>query len=291
LPPHRARLGAELLEARDCPATATLFNGVLTVLGTDGDDRIRVARDGDRISAAGQWFLNGEVAGIVITAGGGNDVVRDDSGRSTVIFGGVGNDRIFAAAGHDTVFGGHGDDTISGDRGADIIWGGTGTDTIDAGLGANTVIYGSTDRVLENAEIELEIVRRVNSYRRANGLSRLAVNPRLNAAADLHSLDMMEITGRFGPLAAIQHQLHGTTRPQISDRLDAVGYDDWTRVFRYGENIALGYATAERVVAAWISSPAHRANILDPGFTETGVSVRADALGQLFFTQDFGRLA
>ena len=107
------RLGAELLEARDCPATATLFNGVLTVLGTDGDDRIRVARDGDRISAAGQWFLNGEISGLVITAGGGNDVVRDDSGRSAVIYGGVGNDRIFASTGHDTVFGGHGDDTIS----------------------------------------------------------------------------------------------------------------------------------------------------------------------------------
>ena len=56
-----------------------------------------------------------------------------------------------------------------------------------------------------------------------------------------------------GALAAMQHQLVGTTRPAISDRLDAVGYDNWRRIFRYGENIALGYATAETAVAAWVS--------------------------------------
>jgi uncharacterized protein YkwD len=290
LPTPRARLGAELLEARDCTATASLYNGVLTVQGTDGPDRIRVTREGDWIGAAGQWFATHTVGRLVITAGGGNDIVRDESGRSAVIYGGVGNDRIYAGGGHDTIFGGHGNDTISGERGADVIWGGTGTDTIDGGLGLNSVSYGSPDRTLENNQIEAEIIARVNWYRGVHGLAPLAVSEKLNAAARFHSRDMMEITARFGPLAAMQHHLYGTTRPAISDRLDAVGYDDWTRLFRYGENIALGYATAERVVAAWMASPAHRANILDSGFSETGVSVLADAAGQLYFTQDYGRL-
>ena len=164
--------------------------------------------------------------------------------------------------------------------------------------------YDSPDRTLENSEIELEIVWRVNSYRRANGLTRLAVSSRLNAAADLHSLDMMEITGRFGPLAAIQHQLHGTTRPQISDRLDAVGYDDWTRLFRYGENIALGYATADArrgrvdlVARAPRQHPRpglHRdrrehprrctgATLLHPGLRPAGVTREATAAGRSSF--------
>jgi len=55
------------------------------------------------------------------------------------------------------------------------------------------------------------------------------------------------------------------------------GYDTWTRSYAYGENIAFGYSSAAEVVAAWMNSPGHRANILSPFFTEIGVSVLADA--------------
>lgn len=38
-----------------------------------------------------------------------------------------------------------------------------------------------------------------------------------------------------------------------------------------GENIAAGYRTPEEVVAGWMDSPGHRANILNPNFEELGV--------------------
>lgn len=43
---------------------------------------------------------------------------------------------------------------------------------------------------------------------------------------------------------------------------------------RVGENLALGnFASDEKLVAAWMESPGHRANILDPRFTEIGIAV------------------
>ncbi|WP_342190492.1 CAP domain-containing protein [Paenibacillus macquariensis] len=39
----------------------------------------------------------------------------------------------------------------------------------------------------------------------------------------------------------------------------------------YGENIAAGQTTPEEVTRVWMNSPGHRANILDPRFTDIGV--------------------
>ncbi|MDQ3085280.1 MAG: CAP domain-containing protein, partial [Actinomycetota bacterium] len=51
---------------------------------------------------------------------------------------------------------------------------------------------------------------------------------------------------------------------------------------RFGENLyvgALGSASAQEVVAAWLQSPGHRANILNPGFRDVGAAlVRADGI-------------
>jgi uncharacterized protein YkwD len=278
----------ETLEGRDCPATASLYNGVLTVQGTEGSDHILVSRSGDQIGAAGQWFAAGSVGRLVISAGSGNDTIRDESGLSAVIYGGVGNDRILAGRGHDIIYGSQGDDTIFGDRGSDLVWGGSGNDSIDGGAGVNSINWGSAHRAEGNTALESEIVRLVNAYRVANGVAPLRVSAQLNAAADLHSQDMRTIGGRYGAWNAMQHQLYGTTRPLISDRLDAVGYDEWTRVLRYSENIAYGYTTAADVVAVWMGSAPHRANILNAAYTETGVSARPDAVGRYYFTQDFG---
>lgn len=39
----------------------------------------------------------------------------------------------------------------------------------------------------------------------------------------------------------------------------------------YAENIAAGQATPEAVMRTWMNSTGHRANILDPRFTDIGV--------------------
>jgi uncharacterized protein YkwD len=39
----------------------------------------------------------------------------------------------------------------------------------------------------------------------------------------------------------------------------------------WGENIAQGYGSAQSVVAAWMASPGHRANILNPAYHYMGL--------------------
>jgi len=82
-------------------------------------------------------------------------------------------------------------------------------------------------------------------------------------------------------------------------RMRSVGYISSSRVgYEVGENIAWGtlrLASPRAIVAAWMASPGHRANILDPRYRETGIGVCAHppsalAHGQpgAIYTQDFG---
>ena len=52
-----------------------------------------------------------------------------------------------------------------------------------------------------------------------------------------------------------------------------------------GENIAKGQNTPEYVMKAWMNSPGHRKNILNPRFEEMGVS--RDEYGNNIWTQMF----
>jgi uncharacterized protein YkwD len=72
------------------------------------------------------------------------------------------------------------------------------------------------------------------------------------------------------------------------DRMYHSSLGGWMRscdLNRVGENVARGGRTAERTVQMWMDSPGHRANILNPRFTELGVGWAADGS---FATQRFG---
>ncbi len=56
-----------------------------------------------------------------------------------------------------------------------------------------------------------------------------------------------------------------------------------------GENIAMGQPTPEAVVAGWISSPSHRANILSGNFKKIGVGLAVNRSGRIFWTEMFTR--
>jgi len=43
-----------------------------------------------------------------------------------------------------------------------------------------------------------------------------------------------------------------------------------------GENLAVGYKSDKSVVAAWIASPSHKDNIVDPKFTNIGIGISSD---------------
>lgn len=54
----------------------------------------------------------------------------------------------------------------------------------------------------------------------------------------------------------------------LTDRVNASGYA-WQRL---GENLAAGHTSVAAVVDAWLASPDHCANMMNPLFTEMGVS-------------------
>jgi uncharacterized protein YkwD len=133
----------------------------------------------------------------------------------------------------------------------------------------------------------------INRERRAEGERPLRPNARLRRAAQTHSHNMavgdyFEHVGGSGP---------GGGTPLA--RLRAVGYISSSRAgYEVGENIAWGtlsLATPRAIVAAWMASPAHRANILDANFRETGIGVTPHPPAALshgqpgaIYTQDFG---
>ncbi|MEU6812765.1 CAP domain-containing protein [Streptomyces sp. NPDC046831] len=112
----------------------------------------------------------------------------------------------------------------------------------------------------------------VNAERSKVGCAPLTVNATLTKAAQAHSEDM----------AAHRNMSHtGSDGSSPGDRITRAGYT-WST---YGENVAYGYATPEKVMAGWMSSPGHKANILNCGFKEIGVGL---AQPGDYWTQDFG---
>jgi uncharacterized protein YkwD len=64
--------------------------------------------------------------------------------------------------------------------------------------------------------------------------------------------------------------------------------------YRYratGENIAAGQTKPEDAMAAWMKSPEHCANLMNPAFTEMGVAFAVDSRSEMgvYWTQTFGR--
>src|SRR5690349_20554932 len=100
----------------------------------------------------------------------------------------------------------------------------------------------------------------MNRERIANGLQPLRINPRLGLAADDRITDMFS-----------KHYFNNVS----PDGLQPWSWVD-RRGYRYrevGENLAVGYPTAESVVDGWMHSPGHRANVLGSDFEEVGVAV------------------
>lgn len=87
----------------------------------------------------------------------------------------------------------------------------------------------------------------------------LTWNSKLFDAAAAHAADM----------AANDYFAHDSPDGRtFSQRISAAGYA-WSTV---GENIAGGQRSVEQVMAAWLDSPPHCAAIMNPAFTEFGVS-------------------
>ncbi|RSN64688.1 CAP domain-containing protein, partial [Actinomadura sp. WAC 06369] len=108
--------------------------------------------------------------------------------------------------------------------------------------------------------VEEQVVRLVNAQRARAGCRPLTVAPALSRAARAHSSDM-------AARRALDHR--GSRGDGPGDRITAAGY----RWSTWAENIAQGQPTPDRVVASWMGSPGHRANIVDCDLRQIGVAV------------------
>jgi uncharacterized protein YkwD len=122
----------------------------------------------------------------------------------------------------------------------------------------------------------VRVVALTNAERAAVGVAPVSGNAQLTLAAQRYA-DVMADTACFGhncgPL------------PQLGDRAWAAGDARWGFL---GENVAAGQPTPERVVAAWMASPTHRAVLLDPEFTLLGVGRAVGGPYGTYWTQEFG---
>ena len=106
----------------------------------------------------------------------------------------------------------------------------------------------------------------------------LTWNERLSDAALAHSTDM----------AAKKYFAHrAPDGAMVGDRATRARYA-WRVI---GENIAAGQTSADEAVAAWLASPGHCANIMEPRFTDMGAgyAIRSERFpGRVYWTQAFG---
>ena len=73
----------------------------------------------------------------------------------------------------------------------------------------------------------------------------------------------------------------------LRQRAERAHYLPAPGAWNIGENVAYGYSTVSSVMTAWMSSPGHRANILNGAFTHFGAG-RAQGASAIFWTQNFG---
>src|SRR5689334_564798 len=134
----------EQLESRRL-LSASLSNGVLTVLGTSGDDRLTISRTVDdvavNLNGTEQRFKFNQVSLVLVDVGvGADEVILGKLPIKSQIKGGRGNDSLSGGANRDSLLGQGGDDYLFGGGGNDYLDGGGEGDDMLGGDGARDLV-------------------------------------------------------------------------------------------------------------------------------------------------------
>lgn len=137
-----------------------------------------------------------------------------------------------------------------------------------------TTTFGSS--VISSVLIDL-----TNQTRKNNGLSPLLYNKQLSDAAKMKGQDMAlrEYFAHFAP--------DGTSPWHWFNK---AGY----KFLFAGENLAINFRSSQAVEKAWMDSPKHRDNILDPRYEEIGIATVPGTVNNklvVFVVQLFGKPA
>lgn len=178
---------------------------------------------------------------------------------------------------------------ISSIKNGDIV-SGVGAIDLIGGLGSDTASSTDTKKPVINSVVKSTntenplsvsgIIKYTNIERTKLGLKPLTLQPKLTTSAIKKVDDMLE------------RQYFEHVSPQGVSVADLVRDVDY-KFEVVAENLALGdFGTDQKLVQAWMNSPTHRANILNPRFIEIGVSAaNGEYKGnrQWLFVQHFGK--
>ena len=112
-----------------------------------------------------------------------------------------------------------------------------------------------------DGSFESALIGLINQERQARGLDQLSSQSQIATAARNHSADMA-CNGFFS------HTGSDGTLPW--DRASALGYN----YSAIAENIFAGSSNAQTAYNAWMNSPGHRDNMLNPTYSEIGIGYR-----------------
>lgn len=131
-----------------------------------------------------------------------------------------------------------------------------------------------TDNISSMSYAE-QVLYYVNIERENAGVKPLVLDDKLCKAAEIRADELLELFDHTRP--------DGTSCFSV---FEEVGFEG----FMGGENIAAGRSSAKDTVSDWMSSPGHRANILDPSYTVMGAarSYSAYADYRYYWAQLFG---
>jgi uncharacterized protein YkwD len=326
----RFRPVLDRIDSRTLPTaglSASLTGGILTVVGTDGNDQVSIDVSGPTrfrrtrspgsltVEGVGTYRLN-RVAAVVVFTGNGDDVVKvNDQGRLAApvfINTGDGNDVVLGGVGREYIDTGAGNDIVGTFNRSDVISGGTGLNWINGTL---AYVAPPTTTPAVEASMTQASYSPANSAPAATTTAVYIPPPASPSTPDLQAwaqqiIDLtnqqraanglvpLTVSAQLSQEAQIQanqmaslqdmdHNLPQAQYPTLQSRAAAVGYS----YSWLGENIAFNYTSPQNVVNAWMQSSEHRANILESNYTQIGVAVALDANGLPYFAQEFGRPA
>ncbi|HUN82560.1 MAG TPA: CAP domain-containing protein [Phycisphaerae bacterium] len=105
----------------------------------------------------------------------------------------------------------------------------------------------------------------------------------------LKANDTLSQTAEFYACRLIDGQFFSHVDPYDGSTVDSRAANFGYAFLKVGENLAEGQDSVEQVMSEWLESPGHRANILDPAFTEIGIAVKSGGPMGRCWVQEFGR--
>lgn len=154
-------------------------------------------------------------------------------------------------------------------NGYEVLWDGK-NDTVKLYTSKNEIPDSDEPEQFTELSIEDQVLALINEIRQEKKLTKLQKD---NSLAKLAETRAKELNKKFAH-----------TRPNGTEWhtvLDGVSFSI------AGENLAMGYLSAEEVVDAWMNSEGHRENILDSRFDRIGISHYIDNKGVHYWTQLF----